>query len=275
MRALVTGGTGFIGRRLLRALEAPVLSSRRGGVGWPPPPGSLRGVDVVFNLAGENVGDGRWTKKKKARIRESRVDGTRALVESIAGAPVRPRVLVSASAVGYYGDRGDEILDEGSTRGGSFLAEVCGAWEAEALRARDLGLRVAVLRFGLVLGPDGGVLPRLAKPFRWCVGGRLGHGRQWMSWIHVEDLVPLLLRAAESLDGIFNAVAPDPVTNREFTRTLASVLGRPAIFPVPRWVLRAAVGEFAREIVSSQRVRSRVPFEFRHPSLEGALRASL
>ncbi len=297
MRALVTGATGFVGRSLVKRLEKPVVLSRNperakqtlGDVqahAWepeagPPPAEAFRGIDVVFSLAGENVADGRWTAAKKQRIRESRVAGTRNLVAGLEKLSTRPGVLLSASAVGFYGSRGDELLDENSSPGNDFLAEVSKAWEAEASRARSLGVRLVMTRIGIVLGKGGGVLAKMLTPFKLGLGGRLGSGRQWTPWVHIDDLVGLLLHAAQTreLSGPMNAVAPNPVTNRELTKTLARVLHRPAIFPVPEFVLRGMLGEFGEAILSSQRVAPRVAektgYRFRHPSLEEALQTIL
>jgi hypothetical protein len=298
MRALVTGATGFIGRRLVAKLEKPVVLSRdperaRATLGpapevfaWDPlaglpPRDAFRGVEAVFNLAGESVGAGRWTRRRKAAIRESRVAGTRNLVAAMQGLPERPHVLVSVSAIGYYGDRGGQPLDETASPGSDFLAEVCAAWEAEARRASGSDLRVVTPRLGIVLGPGGGALQKMLTPFKLGLGGRLGSGEQWMSWVHVDDAVGLLLHAAQttSLSGPVNAVAPGPVTNREFTKTLGAVLGRWTIFPMPAFALRVIVGEFAKVLLSSQRVEPRAAersgYSFTHPALEGALHALL
>jgi len=296
MRTLVTGATGFIGRRLVAKLDHPFVLTRDPGraraelgpditpFAWdsasPPPPDAFRGVEAVFNLAGENVGAGRWTKKRKAAIRESRVEGTRHLIAGIQALRERPKILVSASAVGFYGDRGDETLDESAPPGTGFLAGVCVDWEAEARAAEKLGLRVVTPRFGVVLGP-GGALAKMITPFKLGLGGRLGGGHQWMPWIHLDDVVGLLLLAAGSnkLSGPVNAVGPAPVTNREFTRALGAALGRWTIFPMPGFMLRLVVGEFATVLLSSQRVTPRIAvregYTFRHPDLAGALRASL
>jgi uncharacterized protein (TIGR01777 family) len=295
MRALVTGATGFIGRRLLRELDRPVVLARSPTraaqvlgpgikvVAWnadagPPPPESFHGIDAVFHLAGESVGGGRWNQEKKRRIYDSRVRGTQHLVSALRSSGARPAVLVSASAVGFYGDRKDEIVDESFPPGRDFLAQVCQAWEAEAVQARALGIRTVTPRIGVVLGPGGGALARMLPVFKLGLGGRLGHGRQWMPWVHIDDVAGLLLHAAEraEIDGPMNAVSPEPVTNREFTRTLASVLRRPAIFPVPEFALRLALGEFASVLLASQRVVPRVAertgYRFRYTVLSEALR---
>jgi uncharacterized protein (TIGR01777 family) len=292
MRALVTGATGFIGQRLLASLERPVILSRRPEVAkrtvgnaevfaWepesgPPPIASLDGVDVVFNFAGESVAGGRWTAQRKERIRSSRILGTRNLVDGIESKKKRPRVLVSASAVGYYGSRGDEVLQESAAPGSDFLAEVCQAWEAEAQRAAQFGVRVVTPRIGLVLGRGGGALARILIPFRLGLGGRLGSGRHWMPWIYLDDLVGMFLHAAKSgISGPMNAVGPSPVTNREFTRALAAALHRPAVFPVPAFALRVMYGELASVLLASQRVVPHVAvsagYRFRYTSLDDVL----
>lgn len=296
MKALVTGATGFIGQRLLPWLKWPVVLTRnpeRTGTAlanvelhrWepeaaPPPAEAFRGVDTVFHLAGESVAAGRWSAARKQRIRDSRVLGTRHLVAALAALKERPAVLVSASAIGYYGDRGDEVLDEDALPGNDFLAGVCKEWEAEANRAAELGIRVVTPRIGLVLGKAGGALERMLTPFRLGLGGPLGPGRQWMSWIHIDDLIGLLLYAGpRHISGPMNAVAPNPVTNREFTRELARALRRPAIFPVPRFALRLALGEMAGVPLASQRVMpaiaQRTGYRFQYPRLADALREIL
>jgi len=296
MRALVTGATGFIGRRLVRELDRPLILSRRPEVArkilgaaevhaWnpeegPPPAEAFEGVEAIFHLAGDSVASGRWTAAKKARIRRSRVQGTANLVEGLRNLKSRPRVLVSASAVGYYGSRGDEVLEEASAPGTDFLAGVSVAWEAEAGRARELGLRVVTVRNGMVLGAGGGALARMLLPFKVGLGGRLGDGRHWMPWVHLDDVVSLMLDAAKSeISGAMNAVAPEPVINQEFTRTLARLLHRPAIFPVPRFALALLFGELSTLLVASQRVVPRVAertgYKFRFTSLEEALRQSV
>jgi hypothetical protein len=298
MRTFVTGGTGLIGRALLRRLSEPAVvlsraerpAARPVGAGellrWdpltgPPPPQALRGAEVVFNLMGEPAAEGRWTADRKRRIRDSRVVGTRNLVAGLAALDRRPRVLVSASAVGYYGDRGDEILDESSSRGEGFLADVCVDWEREAMAAEGLGVRVVCVRIGLVMTPEGGALGKMLPAFRLGAGGRLGSGRQWMPWIHLDDVVGLLLHAAanESMRGALNGTAPAPATNAEFTAALGRALHRPALLPVPAFALQAAFGEMSGMLMASQRALPKRAlasgYAFAHPGLDGALRALL
>ena len=299
MRALVTGATGFVGPRVLRLLDAPVILSRdperaRGRLGpsvgaiyrWdplagPPPAEALEGIDVVIHLAGESVAEGRWTAVQKARIRDSRVIGTRHLVAGLTRGPTKPAVLVSSSAVGIYGNRGDEELVETSPPGDGFLADVCREWEREATSASAAGIRVALLRTGIVLGSGGGALARMLTPFKLGVGGPLGNGRQWMPWIHVADLARLYMHAADhgSISGPVNGVAPEPVRNADFTRALAGVLKRPALLPAPYFGLRLLFGEFAQVLFDSQRVLPRVAldtgFVFQYPDITAALREVL
>ena len=292
-KPLVTGATGFVGRHLCALLPAPNVLTRRpetvppelSGAAcfrWapdsePPPPEALEGRDAVFHLAGEPVAVGRWTPQKKARIRDSRVLGTRNLVAGLRGLDTPPDVLVSASAVGYYGSCGDQTLDEDCPPSEDFLGEVCKEWESEARAAEDLGVRVVTIRIGLVLGKDGGALAQMLPLFRLGFGGRLGHGRQWMPWIHVHDLARLLVFAAESeaLSGPVNGSSPYPVSNRGFTRALGYSLGRPTILPVPAFALRLALGEFAEVLLASQRVipaaATAAGFEFKYPTIDTAL----
>jgi uncharacterized protein (TIGR01777 family) len=299
MRALVTGATGFIGPRLLRLLDSPVVLSRnperaRGRLGpsvgpiyrWdphagPPPAEAFAGVDTVFHLAGESVAEGRWTAAQKARIRDSRVIGTRNLVLGITQTQTKPATLVSSSAVGIYGNRGDEELVETSAPGTGFLADVCQEWEREARAAATAGIRVATLRTGIVLGSGGGALGKMLTPFRLGAGGPLGNGRQWMPWIHVADLARLYVHAAdhETVRGAVNGVAPEPVRNSDFTRALGKQLRRPAFMPAPYLGLRLLFGEFAQVLFDSQRVLPRVALEtgfvFQYPDIAAALREIL
>jgi hypothetical protein len=239
----------------------------------------LEGVEAVVHLAGENIAAGRWTAARKEEIRRSRVEGTRRLSESLARLSRRPKVLVSASAVGFYGNRGDEILKEDSASGRDFLAQVCREWEAATEPASRAGIRVVHPRFGVILSPAGGALKKMLLPFKMGAGGRIGSGTQFMSWIAIDDAVGAIHHAivTEGLQGAVNAVAPTPVSNAEFTRTLARVLSRPAIAPMPALAARLAFGEMADALLlASQRV---VParlqasgYRFRHAELEGALR---
>jgi uncharacterized protein (TIGR01777 family) len=294
MNVLVTGASGFIGSALVPRLIAAGHSVRRlgrrapagaGDYRWDPSAGridraALTTLDAAVHLAGETI-DGRWTAAKKARILRSRVDGTRMLSEALAEVEPRPRVLVTASAVGLYGDRGDEALTEESAPGDSFLAEVVKQWEAASAGAEAAGIRVVRLRFGIVLSPAGGALRRMLIPFRLGLGGRLGSGRQWLSWISLNDVLRAIEHSItdEAFAGAANAVAPNPVTNAELTRTLARVLRRPAILPVPAPILRLALGEIASELLSSVRARparlAEAGFEFEDPELEPALRRLL
>ena len=271
MRTLITGATGFIGRHLIRQLETPTLLCRNPekaekipGAGrafrWDtteiPPVEAFTDVDCLFHLAGDPVYKGRWNTEKKKRIRDSRISGTKNLVERISTLDHPPGTLISASAIGYYGSRQDEELSEQAGPGSDFLASVCSEWEEEARKAEQYGVRVIQIRIGVVLGRDGGALDQMLLPFRLGLGGRLGNGSQYMSWIHIDDLVGIMLFAARTkeISGPVNGVSPNPVTNREFTRALASSLNRPAFFPVPEPVLRLALGEFASVLLGSQRV---------------------
>ncbi len=294
MKILVSGASGLIGSALVPVLTASghdvirlVRSQPAAGeaaVRWDPEAGTLdaaglEGLDAVVHLAGENLAEGRWTAEKKRRIRESRVKGTRLLCEALAGLARPPRVLVSASAVGYYGDRGDELLTEESPPGSGFLAAVARDWEAAAEPARRAGIRVVHPRMGPVLTPAGGVLAKMLPPFQAGLGGRVGSGRQYVSWIAVDDLLDAMLHllATEALRGPVNMVAPRPVTNAEFAATLGRVLGRPAVLAVPAFAARLALGEMADEVLlASARVTpvrlAASGYRFRYPELEGALR---
>ncbi len=297
MRVLVSGATGLVGEALTQALEergdTPVLLSRRPGtenearVVWNPAagvldPAALDGVAAVVHLAGENVSDGRWSEAKKQRILDSRVNGTRLLAEAIAAARTKPGVLVSASAMGYYGDTGDAVVDEASPAGSGFLAEVCQQWEAATAPAEAAGVRTVHYRIGLVLSADGGALAKMLAPFKAGLGGPLGNGRMWMSWISIDDLVRGILHCidTESLAGPVNAVAPHPVTNRDFTKALGRVLRRPTLFPVPAPAIRLLFGEMGEALLlSSARVHptrlSASGYHFAHPEIGVALQALL
>jgi uncharacterized protein (TIGR01777 family) len=276
MLAPVLTGAGHQVVRIVRNAPLP------GEIHWDPAgagldPAALRGADAVVHLAGENIAEGRWTDARKRAILESRKRGTRLLAEAMARAPDGPRTLVSASAIGYYGERGDEELTEGSSPGAGFLPEVCVTWEAATKPAEDAGVRVVRVRTGLVLTSAGGLLQRMLLPFRLGLGGRLGNGRQWMSWISASDLIGVYLHAIEGdLSGPVNAVAPGAVRNAEFTEALGRALHRPAVLIVPKTALRIAFGQMADEaILASARVVPKVlqttGFEFRHPGLDAAL----
>ena len=300
MRVVITGATGFIGRALCRELhkdyEVIALSrdaSRAAGsvgdwakvVEWDGrTTGSwlkqANGAFAIINLAGENVASGRWNEAKKAGILHSRLDSTRAVLEAVKQVNRKPNVVILASAIGYYGPRRDEQLDEASAAGEGFLAGVCERVEESAKKIEDLGVRCVVIRTGVVLGRDGGALAKLAKPFRFYFGGYLGSGRQWFSWISLDDEVAAIrfLTESGSAAGVYNLTAPQPVTAKELCATLGKVLHRPCWLPVPGFLLRLALGEMADEmLLSGQRVLPKrllaAGFEFRHPSVEEALRA--
>jgi uncharacterized protein len=301
MKILVTGATGFVGRALVarllqegRVVSAWVRSVDRArtllgpGLELLPAEGgqnalraAVRGADAVINLAGEPIFARRWSEERRTELVESRVFLTAGLVDAMEDEPRRPSVMVSASAVGYYGDRGEERLGEKSGPGSDFLARLCADWENAALRAKKLGVRVVTPRFGLVLGPGGGILSRLVPLFRKGLGGRLGSGEQFAAWIQLEDLLRLICLATvdDRFEGAINAVAPGPVTNSELTRAVARAVDRPAFLPLPAMALRLALGEAAQALLASQRVMpdelERLGFEHRFGDLDAALSASV
>ncbi len=301
MKILVTGSSGLVGTALVSALARAghtvcrlVRPQSAGGEGvkegfavaWNPATGELGGAgvgaDAVVNLAGASIADGRWTTQRKALLRASRIETTRTLVGALAKMNARPSVLVSASAIGFYGDRGDEALTEESKPGADFLAGLAREWEAEALKAEALGIRVVLARFGIILAREGGALPKMMLPFKFGAGGKLGSGRQWMSWVTLEDVVGILRFAIEnaSVRGAINIVSPQPLQNAEFTSVLAKAMHRPSLFPAPAFALRLALGEMADALLlSSQRVLphrlQQSSYRFLHPDLGTALAAIL
>lgn len=292
---VVSGASGLLGSALLPALTAAgwghrSLVRRAAGAGevrWDPAAGTLDqtalvGVTAAVHLAGEPIAEGRWTAAKKQRIRSSRILGTRLLAESLARLPVRPDVLVSASAMGIYGDRGDELLTEASPPGADFLAEVAQEWEAATGPASEAGVRVVCLRLGILLAREGGALPRMVRPFLLGAGGPIGNGRQWMSWIAIEDAVRIILEALENpgYKGPINTVAPEAVRNADFAAQLGKALHRPALIPVPALALRLLFGEMAEvALLASQRLApaklQALGFAYRHPTLASAFSAVL
>jgi len=296
VNVLVSGSTGLIGEALVTELEAGghrvvrlSRSSRGGAVRWDPMRGEieaerLTGIDAAVHLAGESIAGGnpvtgRWTSKRKARILESRTKGTRLLAETLARLPAPPRVMVSASAIGYYGDRGDEVLREESTPGNSFLGEVCREWEAAADPAREAGMRVVHPRIGIVLSKEGGALGTTLPIFKLGGGGRIGNGRQWWSWVAFDDTIGAIVHSltTDFLSGPVNVTSPNPLRNAEYTSILGRVLGRPTLVPLPAPVARIALGELADELLlASARVEpakfEETGYSFRYPELEGALR---
>ena len=299
MRLVVTGASGFIGMPLCAALlehgHALTLltrgSPRDANTGtkrwlhWTP--GTLRdwdaaldGVDGVINLAGEPIAEKKWSRTQRRRIEKSRIDATQCLVQACAKAKQRPKFLLNASAIGYYGPRGDDIVTEETPPGDDFLGRLCKAWEAEAQKAADLGMRVVCLRTGIVLGPDGGALAKIAEPFKFFLGGPLGSGKQWMSWIQLEDLIRLILLLIDNplAQGPFNATAPNPVQNNEFGKALGKAIRRPSWARVPAFLLRLTMGDMAEMLLTGQRVvpaaAEKLGFKFRYPDLPEALEAS-
>jgi uncharacterized protein (TIGR01777 family) len=272
MKIAVTGASGFIGRRLVSKLKVEGDEVQLVSLRTAPREHDFAGCDAVIHLAGEPVAQ-RWTDAARERIRASRVDTTRSLVAALRNHP--PATLISASAVGYYGPRGDEILTEQSAPARDFLGQIAVDWEREAQKAEAFGVRVVTLRIAMVLGRDGGALKKMLPPFRLGVGGRIGTGKQWTSWIHLEDIIALIEFALRTpISGALNASAPNPVTNAEFTRELARAVHRPAIFPVPLFVLKLLFGEMAGILYASHRVIPEAAlnagFQFRFPEIRGA-----
>jgi len=292
LRVLVSGSNGLVGAALIpmltagghTALRLARASSARGGIRWDPEageidPSSLEGFDAIVHLAGENIAGGRWTETQKQKILESRTKGTRLLAETLAKLKNPPKAFLCASAVGYYGDRGDEVCDESSSRGKGFLADVCAAWEAATEPARTAGIRTVNLRFGVILTSAGGALKKMLPPFLAGAGGKIGSGKQWMSWIALDDVLGAIHHAmlTETVVGPTNVVSPNPVTNRDFTKVLGRVIRRPTIFPMPGFAARLAFGQMADELLlSGQRVLPKKleasGYPFRFTDLETALR---
>lgn len=297
MRILITGGTGFIGAhlcgQLLEAGHQLVVFSRR-----PEQVESLCGqaveaigsldeitrqseFDAVINLAGEPIADKRWSARRKQLLMESRLETTRKLVQAVAAMHRPPSCLINASAVGFYGDQGDRPVDESTLPHEEFSHELCRLWEQAANKAAEYGVRVCIVRIGLVVGPGGGFVSRMLPAFKLGLGGPLGNGRQWMSWVHRSDLVRLFewLLTHDQTQGVYNGTAPNPVTNREFTRTLAKVLHRPACLPMPAFAAKALFGEMSRLLLTGQRVYPKrmtdAGFEFNYPQLQAALESVL
>jgi uncharacterized protein len=294
MRILITGASGLIGKALRPALEAKgyelILASRSEPkddrrVQWKPDTGfaeadlgRLEGLDAVIHLAGENVSGLRWTEEKKKAIRDSRVFGTRSLIETFDKLKAKPKAFISGSAIGFYGDRGDEVMTESSAPGKTYLSEVCKEWEAESRRAEDMGIRTVLLRTGIVLSKDGGALATMMTPFKLGVGGVVGSGKQWMSWISLDDVAGMINFALEneSVRGAVNVVAPNPVTNEEFTKTLGSVLYRPTFLPLPEFAVHMVFGEMGDALLldSTRVIPKRLQdngYEFRFTDLKPAL----
>jgi uncharacterized protein (TIGR01777 family) len=294
MNILVTGGTGFIGSALSSELNksghtVTVTTRRKTGSGkmltWNPPDiilsEKISSFDAIVNLVGDSIYSSRWTREKKNLIRSSRIGTTQALVRSIIKSAQPPQLLISASAVGYYGPRGDEDISEDTSPGSDFLAGICKDWEAEAMIAGEIGVRVVIVRFGLVLGPGGGALQKMLPAFKAFAGGHLGSGRQWMSWVHVEDVADIIKYCIEnkSVQGPYNVCAPHPVTNREFSSALGKVLGRPSLLPVPGFALKAALGEFGDVLLTGQKVKPerilKAGYRFKYTEIDSALRSIL
>jgi uncharacterized protein len=296
VRILVSGSHGLVGTALIKALRADGheisrlvrrAPSREDEIEWNPDRYSIaisriEGFDAVYHLAGESIASGRWDDEKKKKIRESRIQGTKLLSDALANLYQPPKTLISASAIGYYGNRGDELLTESSPPGNDFLADVCVEWEQATDHARDKGLRIVNTRFGIILDKEGGALAKMLTPFRMGIGGRIGDGKQWMSWIALDDVISALqfVLANESINGPINFVAPNPVRNAEFTKALGKALSRPTLFPIPAFGVRLAFGEMADALLlTSQRVEptrlTSSGYDFMHSQIDHALRSAL
>ena len=297
MKILITGSHGLVGSALVPAVAnaghtvirmiRPPMKPDEKKILWNPQTGfvekeKLEGFDAVVHLAGENISTGRWTAEKKARIRDSRVKGTRLLAEIIAGLKAKPKILASASAIGFYGSRGTEVMSEKNSPGSGFLAETCVEWEAATEPASQAGINVFHLRFGIILSPKGGALAKMLPPFKLGVGGKVGSGFQYMSWISITDVVSAVMHVLKrkELNGPVNIVSQQPVTNLEFTKAFGKVLSRPTVFPLPAFAARFALGEMADELLlSSTRVEpSRLKasgYAFQHNNIEKALQSML
>ena len=294
MKIAVSGTNGSIGKALVPLLISrghtivPIRRSQSllsdNSIVWDVQnnridPRQMEGIDAVIHLAGENIGDSRWTSEKKRRIYDSRINGTRAIVDAIIQSHQPPKVLLCASGIGFYGDCGDKVVQEGTPNGEGFLAGVCNDWEREAFKAVNTGVRVCSLRFAIALSREEGALKQLLPLFRWGIGGRLGSGKQWMSWIAMTDLVEAIgfCLQNDSISGAVNVTSPNPVTNSEFTNTLAKLLHRPAFFPVPEFVLKIVLGEFSESVLGSTRAIPKVlldnDFPFRYPELSSFLQS--
>ena len=292
MKVAVTGSSGLIGSSLVSFLSEKSVTvskilrenTKDDDISWKPEDGDwdsafTGGVDGIVHLAGENIASGKWTRKKKEKIRNSRIEGTTRLCEHILKLPTPPSVLVCASAIGYYGNRGVEFLNEGSSRGSGFLPDVCLGWEEAAESVSKAGIRVVNVRFGIVLSKDGGALAKMMTPFKIGMGGKIGSGTQYMSWIAMDDVTSAIYHTliTESLKGPVNVTAPNPVTNKEFTNTLGEVLKRPAVVPIPAFAAKLAFGEMANDLllastnVAPKRL-SDSGYEFQYPKLEPALK---
>ncbi len=301
MKILVTGATGFVGQRVVKQLieggDEVVVLTRNIAKGalhlgskpryfqWldtttPPPAEAFEGVEGVINLMGEGIADKRWDEAQKKKIYDSRIVATNQLIEGIRALPKKPKVFVSASAIGVYGNRGSEDINEQSSTADDFLARICKDWEVAAFKARELGLRVAVVRTGVVIGKDGGALKKMLPIFKLGAGGPVGSGKQYMSWIHVEDIAGMYVQAVRdtSVEGVLNGTSPYPATSKEFARQLGKTLGRPAFAPAPAFALKLVFGEMSQVLLDGQKVLpvrfKERKFRFRFPTLEMALKES-